>query len=44
MEPKTAVASAHLIPLKGPVPAVFLTRVFHLADEVSYLQLKQWHR
>jgi len=36
---KTALASAHFIPPKGPVPAVFLSRVFQLADEASYLQL-----
>jgi len=36
--PETALAPAHFILLKGPVPAAFLPRVFQLADEVSYLQ------
>jgi len=40
---KTALAPPHSIHLKGPVPAAFVSRVFRLADEVSYLQLKQWH-
>jgi len=39
--PKTALALAHFILLKGPVPAALLSRVFQLADEVQYLQLKQ---
>jgi len=38
--PKTALAPAHFIPLKDPVPAALLSRVFQLVDEVSYLQLK----
>jgi len=41
MGPKIALASTRFIPLKGPIPAVFISRVFQLADEVSYLQLKQ---
>jgi len=37
---KTALAPTHFIPHKRPVPAALLSRVFQLADEVSYLQLK----
>jgi len=39
--PKTALAPAHFISLKGLIPSAILSRVFQLADEVSYLQSKQ---
>jgi len=38
--PNKALAPTYFIPHKDPVPAAFLSRVFQLADEVSYLQLK----
>jgi len=39
--PITALAPEHFIRLKGPVPTAFLSRVFQLAINFSYLQLKQ---